>query len=166
VIKFRGYLGGHYPNIGTNLVTHIIGVFGQNGTRFGIKTTCLASKKGTLVTFLCPIHSGGTNLGHRHPGGKSRKAFREGRIRDFDLQGSSTDDTRTYQIRLDYLSPCQLLRQVFRLIVALLRLPIPLDSILWVPAVMGKNVIFLNAVLYFLPKYYFFETFMDGCLVS
>jgi hypothetical protein len=84
VIKFRGYLGGHYPNIGTTLVTRIIGAIGRNWTRLGIKTTCRASKKGIVVTFLCPIRSGGINSERHHPGRKSRRAFRAGRTSNFE----------------------------------------------------------------------------------
>ena len=75
VIKFRGYLGGHYLNIGTTLVIPIIGTIGQNWTKFGIKPTCLASKKG--IVFPCPIRSGGVSSKRHHPGEKSRRVFRK-----------------------------------------------------------------------------------------
>lgn len=82
VIKFRGYLGGHYLNIGTTLVIRIIGAIGQNGTKFGIKPTCLASKKG--IVFPCLIRSGGVNSKRHHPGEKSRRVFRKDLTSNFD----------------------------------------------------------------------------------
>lgn len=82
--KFRGYLGGHYLNIGTTKVIHIIGAIGRKGTRFGISPTCRAFKKGIPVMFLCLIRSGEINSERHRPGGKSRRPFRAGRTRSFD----------------------------------------------------------------------------------
>ena len=84
MIKFHGYLGGHYPNIGTTRVTRIIGAIGRSGTRFGTKTTCQASKSGIAVLFLCPIRSGEINSEHHHLGEKSQGGFRTGRTSNFD----------------------------------------------------------------------------------
>jgi hypothetical protein len=95
VIKFRGYLGGRYPNIGTTMVTRIIGAIGQNRTRFGIKPTCWASKKGILVAFPCPIRSGGINSECRHPGGKSQRAFSAGPTCNFDYFTVSSTNNLT-----------------------------------------------------------------------
>ena len=84
VIKFRGYLGDHYLNIGTTKVTRIIGVIGQNRTSFGIKATCWASKKG--IMFLCPIHISKINSECHCPGRRSWRPFRMGRTCSFDYR--------------------------------------------------------------------------------
>jgi hypothetical protein len=84
VIKFRGYLGGHYPNIGTTKVTPIIGAIGQKWTNFGIRITCRAFKKAIPLTFHCPIPSGEANSERHHPGGMPQRPFRAGRTGSFD----------------------------------------------------------------------------------
>jgi hypothetical protein len=90
VIKLRGYLGGHCPNIGMKKVTRIIGAIGRKWMKFGIRLACRVFKKTNPVMFHCPIRSGETNSERQHRGGKLRWPLRAARSFDF-LQHRDTN---------------------------------------------------------------------------
>lgn len=103
MIKLRGYLGGHCPNIGTTKVTRIIGAIGRNWMNFGIRIICWVFKKTILVMFRCPTRSGETNSERHLPGGKSRKPLRTGRSFDFLSRYESDSPTHVRFLSLQYI---------------------------------------------------------------
>ena len=83
VNKLRGFLGGHWLNIGISKVTPIIGVVGRKWMKLGIRNIYQAFKATNPVLSHSPISNGETNSEHRHHGRKLRRPMRVGRTSFF-----------------------------------------------------------------------------------